>query len=341
VRRFLACTFLLLCGCGPPRLTFNWSQDMTPDQMLARADLVFVGVIDSHQIDPRAIPPALLPGIEPDSVRFWKVLRRRVRVELILRGAESRKRIDVYEIFWTGGTTGDWNNAGDGERDLFLVRLEGGRYHVVRDWWRSIFPVTTSPHRRQPLDDSHPLWERIALMNWWIERGDSSADITYPYFRLADPGRALSFWRTVKLARGLVRHPSPGVRVPACRELLMLRGLGQDECWEMLSESERTELSHSGYRWCSAKEIAAARQDMQMGGGSLSWSIYPDQDMRRVLTAVSNRKRRAQFCALYEREYPGDHDNGCPADQPPPATIVTERGDVPLLGPWPGGSSPK
>jgi hypothetical protein len=44
---------------------------------------------------------------------------------------------------------------------------------------------------------------------------------------------------------------------------------------------------------------------------------------------------RAEFCKLYAREYPGDADNGCPADQPPPATIVTERGDVPLLGPWP------
>ena len=33
--------------------------------------------------------------------------------------------------------------------------------------------------------------------------------------------------------------------------------------------------------------------------------------------------------------YPADRDNGCPADQPPPATIVTEKGDVPLAGSWP------
>lgn len=339
MRLLLACLSLLLCGCGPPRLTFNESQEMTRDEILARSSLVFVGVIESHDIDLRPLPPASLPGIAPASLELWKIMRRRVRVELVLRGTETRKEIDVYEIFYSGATSGDWNSTRNGERDLFLVRIENGHYHVVRDWWRSIFPVTSGPHRRLPLDDSHPLWERIALMNYRIEQSGASAGITYPYFRYNDPGAAFSIWRTVKLVRGLVRHPSPDVRVPACLDLLMLDGLGQDECWEMLSDSERAYLSDSGYRFCSAKEIAAARQDMQMGGGSLLWSTHPDQDLRRVLTAVSNRKRRAEFCALYEREYPGDHDNGCPADQPPPATIVTEHGDVPLPGPWPGGSS--
>jgi hypothetical protein len=70
-------------------------------------------------------------------------------------------------------------------------------------------------------------------------------------------------------------------------------------------------------------------------GPSWFWREFPTRDERRMLTAVSNRKRRAEFCALYEREYPGDRDNACPADQPPPATIVTENGDVPLVGAWP------
>jgi hypothetical protein len=58
-----------------------------------------------------------------------------------------------------------------------------------------------------------------------------------------------------------------------------------------------------------------------------------DRESRRMLTAVSNHQLRTEFCRLYAREYPGDLDTGCPADQPPPATIVTERGDVPLIGP--------
>ncbi len=65
------------------------------------------------------------------------------------------------------------------------------------------------------------------------------------------------------------------------------------------------------------------------------WEKYWDLDSRRLLTAVSDKKAHAEFCRLYEREYPGDHDDGCPADQPPPATIVTENGDVPLTGAWP------
>jgi hypothetical protein len=50
---------------------------------------------------------------------------------------------------------------------------------------------------------------------------------------------------------------------------------------------------------------------------------------------MNNRKMRHEFCRLYALEYPGDNDTGCPADLPPPATIVTEKGDVPLSGSWP------
>jgi len=50
---------------------------------------------------------------------------------------------------------------------------------------------------------------------------------------------------------------------------------------------------------------------------------------------MNNRKLRAAVCRLWQREYPDDHDNGCPADRPPPATIATEKGDIPLIGPWP------
>jgi hypothetical protein len=183
-----------------------------------------------------------------------------------------------------------------------------------------------------PLDDSHGLWERIALMNFWIERNDDVARIGYPHFHYNDPGGALSLWRTIKLERGLARHRSPGVRVPACRALLEV-GWGQDECWETLSESDRAHLHDSGARCCSADDIAKGRRTLRKFGMSM-W-MDADREHRRMLTAVSKRQLRTEFCRLYEREYPGDLDAGCPADQPPPATIVTERGDVPLIGPWP------
>jgi hypothetical protein len=50
---------------------------------------------------------------------------------------------------------------------------------------------------------------------------------------------------------------------------------------------------------------------------------------------MSNQRMRADFCKFFLKQFPNDHDNGCPADRPPPATIVTENGDVPLTGPWP------
>jgi len=254
VRPALMLGLLLLCECGP-RLVF--SPTMSSDAMLQRSDLVFIGVIQQQSLE-RWPFFRLVTNNDPGMAKYWKILRREVRIETVLRGTESRPAIDVYEIFWTDGTSGDWNSTREGERDLFLVRRESGRYHVVRDWWRSIFPVTTGRHDRLPLNDSQPLWERVALMNWWIASADSSTRITYPYFRYSDPGNALDLWRIVKLERGLARHPSPGVRVPACRELLLLSGLGQDECWETLSDSDRSHLHDSGYFCCSAHDVASA-----------------------------------------------------------------------------------
>jgi hypothetical protein len=177
-----------------------------------------------------------------------------------------------------------------------------------------------------PLDDSHPLWERIALMNFWIERNDNAMRIGYPYFIHNDPANTLGLWRTIKIERGLVHHPSAGVRVPACRALLELGGWGQDECWETLSDTDRDHLHDSGYKCCSADDVAAHRRLLQKFG--LSMWTDADRENRRMLTAASNRELRSEFCR-------GDRDTGCPADQPPPASIVTERGDVPLAGPWP------
>jgi hypothetical protein len=316
-------------------LVFNASPHMSSEAMLARASHVFVGVIQTQGFDSWPFFRLNIPGEDPGNAKYWKILRREIQIEMVLRGSERRRVVDVYEISWADGATGDWNSTRAGERALFLLRVESGRYHVVRDRWRSIFPITSGPHTRLPLDDSRPLWERIALMNWWMERSDRSARITYPYFGYNDPGDALGFWRTVKLERGLVRHPSAGVRVPACRELLLLGGYGQDECWEMLSSEDRAHLSDSGFLCCSAEEITAVRKGIGESSASLLWARYPDREDRRLLTAINNRKLRDEFCRLYECEYPGDKDNGCPADQPPPATIVTELGDVPLPGAWP------
>jgi hypothetical protein len=225
-RSALACALLLVSGCSPG-LVFNWSTQMTPNEQLARASLVFVGVIQRRHFESWPFFRLNIPGADPSNAKYWKILRREVRVETVLRGSEARKTVDVYEIFWTGGTTGNLNSTHDGDRDLFLVRVENNRYHVVRDWRRSIYPVTSGPHSRLPLDDSHSLWERIALMNFWIERSDDAARIGHPYFVYNDPGGALSLWRTIKLERGLARHPSQSVRVPACRALLQLGGWGR------------------------------------------------------------------------------------------------------------------
>lgn len=144
VRWVLFIALLPLAGCRQ-HLEFNNSQGMTRDQMLQLATHVFVGVIEKQEFE---IWPFFRVPVE--SAQYWKPLRRDVRVEIVLRGSEARQVVGIYEVFWTGGTTGDWNFTQNGHRYLFLVRLENGRYHVVRDWWRSIFEVGSGKHTGCP-----------------------------------------------------------------------------------------------------------------------------------------------------------------------------------------------
>jgi len=304
---------------------------MSEDEMLARASHIFIGVIQKQQIEWWPLFRLRMPGDDPVTAKYWKILRREVRIEMLIRGVEARKVVNVYEIFWTGAASGPWNSTQNGERALFLVRVENGRYHVVRDFWQSVFRITSGPHSRLPLDDSRPLWERIALMNWWIKSSDDTVRIADSFFRFNDPGRSLSVWRIVKLTRGLLRHPSPYVRLAACRELVGMGGWGQDECREMLPDSDKAQLLASA----SSRYFTDLSRQLQQRDAAWWWSQYGQRENRRLLTATKNRVLRTEICRRYEREYPGDRDTGCPADQPPPATIVTEHGDVPLIGPWP------
>lgn len=73
------------------------------------------------------------------------------------------------------------------------------------------------------------------------------------------------------------------------------------------------------------------RKEMEDWNGAVA---AKDVDSKRLLTAA-NRHPRCEFGHLFTQRFPNDHDNGCSADQPPPAAIVTQDGDVPLIGPWP------
>jgi hypothetical protein len=322
---FWLAAVVFLVGCSP-RFQSNTSP-MATEEMLQRATHVFVGVIEGQDFGwPYSFYETVpwLSAPVPDWLKYsvhwlvggrkWVVLRRRVRVEMVLKGSEARKFIDVYEIVWMGATTGDWNFTQNNERDLFLARVEGGRYHVVRDWWRSIFPIYSGYHARLPLDDSRSLWERIALMNWWIQPGWSPRLVDDVH---SDPGHTLSIWRLVKILRGLLQYPDLRLRQRACIALLVW-GWGQDECWDALSASERNHLSQDNPAFYvpSPESITARRQQFETRGMQNWEESMSDRDELRLLTTVNNPILRHRFCELYQRQFPGDLDNGCPADQP-------------------------
>lgn len=68
------------------------------------------------------------------------------------------------------GTAGDWRSTRLEERAIFWVSLDCGRYRLIDDWNRNIFPVASGAHARAPLAETKPRWERVGLLNWWFEK---------------------------------------------------------------------------------------------------------------------------------------------------------------------------
>ena len=100
----IAAAFLLLSGCGPG-LVFN-SSVMSANEMMARASHIFVGVIQKQQFESWPFLRFSFPGMDSPTAKCWKVLRREVRVEMVLRGAESRKgdrRLRILRDLWRIG----------------------------------------------------------------------------------------------------------------------------------------------------------------------------------------------------------------------------------------------
>jgi hypothetical protein len=172
---------------------------MTPEQLLQKSTHVFIGVIEEHRF-----PSKLLLRVTGED-GSWEVVDMRVRVETVLRGIESRPTIDVYEAFPVGALSGEWNLTQNNHRYVFPLRRENGRYRLTRDFWRSIYPVYSGRHDSLPLNDSRPLWERIALLQWWV-RADRSA--AFGDDRYTDPSGVFGLWRKAKGTTW--PSPSPG-----------------------------------------------------------------------------------------------------------------------------------
>ena len=320
---------LMLSACTTIEVN---TSEMMPDQMLERSTHVFVGVIQKEELLGR-----LISRVTGQQEVPWRAARRRVQVEMVLRGDEPRKLIDIYEAVPMSGFNGDFNITQEGGRYLFLLRLEGGRYHVVRDFYRSIYPIYSGSHNRLPGDGSVPFWERFALLQWWVQPDYSRG---FGAIAHTDPGAAFSRWRLAKVLRGLFRHPDLQVRLAACEDLLHMSA-AQDECWNALPLADRQKLNRF---WNVVPAQTAWEQNRRFERDvdrmwkwaldSFGWSSsYIDE--LRLFTTISNRELRQKFCRQFRERFPDDRDNGCPADQPPPASIVTQDGEVPLPGPWP------
>lgn len=329
VRMTITLILLLLVGCGD-RFVGDFSQHVTRNELLSKAEFVFVGTIQEQHVESAITHRVILPGSKDDLDTHYRVVRHKVSVETLLRGSLPKSPVDVYEVSWFGRRGGDWNAVRSGDRYLFLVKSVGGRLRVVRDYWRSIFPVVGGPYQHVPLSSSRPMWERVALMNFDLWNVHDLARTTQVDFFYADPGHALSDWRWLKLLRGLLRHPSSEVRVSACREILRTRS-GEDGCWSTLSATEKQQTRAHGSVCCTEEHIQQDRGRIMERSAEWWWSVYgQDREGARALTAVNIPERRAEICALWNKHYPDDRDSGCHLDGTLPATRVTQEGDLPV-----------
>lgn len=314
--RGLLVGLILLCGCGPG-LVYHAGGEFQPDAWVAAADFGFVGVVRKQQLDSWPLWRPNWAGADP----YWKVLRREVEVEIPIKGEVRRGAVvDVYELVWMGGLIGNRNRTNVGSRGVYWVRVENRKWHLLEDWQKTICTILSGRHERLPGGDSMPVWERIALANWWFETSAGIEQVAEQGLSQADPAGRISLWRRAKLARGLMRHPSSQLRVAACRELLELPS-EQDDCWEELTALEQQALRPK-------LELRKRVPVVEV------WSVA-NQDERRLLTTVRDEARRKQFCELYLSTYPGDREHGCPPYGPRPATRVTASGDETLAGEWP------
>jgi hypothetical protein len=109
----------------------------------------------------------------------------------------------------------------------------------------------------------------------------------------------------------MAHHENRARLGPPC-ETLVFRYPWQDECLEQLPSEDRPIEQLGPYPRAAREEDAIVQW---------KWAVESnDVDMMRLLTAANLPTLRREFCRLFTQRFPTDHDNGCPAGQPPPAT---------------------
>lgn len=317
----------LLVSCGPG-LTLQTEPFELPGD---NATHVFTGAVQYQQYDSWPFFE-----IEGDTNRNWKILRRRVKVELVIRGEPMAHAVDLYEISWTGGMSGEWDWTEVGLRYLFFAKVENGRLRTVRDNGRKLFRIESGIHQRLPGSEGMPLLERLGLMSVRPMPGWSPSLVAR-----GRPPAGVSHWRWVRILRGFLRHPDLQLRAGAC-EVLLNQRWALDECWEQFDFVERAAFANkadvyerlSERRWfleqAENEWLSAVRHHEK---GDRPWE--QPFDKLRLLTTINDPTLRRRFCKNFLALFPHEPDHGCPADRLPPASIVTDDGGVPLNGDWP------
>jgi hypothetical protein len=128
----------------------------------------------------------------------------------VLKGPNPGNIIDVYEVFLVfAAAVANTNSTRNGERCLFTVRRENGRWHMVGDFRRSIYEVSSGYHARLPLDNSRPFWERYALMNYWISADQDGSGLNLVHLFLeADPGTSTGLVERSEAAKRSLKAPT-------------------------------------------------------------------------------------------------------------------------------------
>jgi hypothetical protein len=117
--------------------------------------------------------------------------------------------------------------------------------------------------------------------------------------------------------------------------------MAQDECWDTLTSKDQQSLNRfwnvipAQESWSQNRRVEKRAHEIWDSRVARADLSPDDVDDLRLFTTINNSQLRREFCLLFQQRFPQDINSGCPADRPPPATIVTQDGDIPLAGAWP------
>jgi len=213
-RRLTGLMFVgLLASCAPTFSPRIGAGPLEVTELVRRSDAIVLGTIAS-----------LVVAREPRNGECFALIRVRVSVENVLRGVPPSGTLDYYSFSPWCGFVGPVEVPHSGERNVFFLRKDSGRWRTIEDYWRSQVRVFSGRHPSS-LIENEPIGEAIARILLTPGDGYSSEGLAVGVMQGTGIASMLVGDGVQPLLEPLLAHSDFSVRVASCAELNSIRQL--------------------------------------------------------------------------------------------------------------------